>query len=133
MAEEINLEQSWDVFFYYGQNDIELENRFDVYQVLMQPERSLFYNRRESAGLEKYENNPNTISLQVFAKFSIANALAYRNFIVTDGSNNTKDRRIAVSQEAIGFYPKDGELDITLLYFSLYNYKPSLVDVPLTY
>ena len=125
MAEVLNLEQSWDIFFYYGKSGLDLENRFDLYQIITQPKRSLFYNRKESAGLSEYENNPNGINLQVLARYDIANAVAYRNTIVVNGSEGLKDRRIAVSQNTIGFEKnkyKDDQLDISIFYFSFFNY-----------
>lgn len=114
---------NWDMFFLYGNNTIEDECLFDLYQLLMQPKRSLYYNRQESAGISEYENRPNGIDLQIFARFEIANAVAYRNMMVTDGSNNMKDRRIAISQNSIGFESKGSELNINVLYFLYENYE----------
>ena len=133
MAEIFNFEQAWDMFFFYGSNDLALENEFDLYQIITQPKRSLFYNRKESCGLSEYENNPNSLSLQVLSRFDIANSVAYRNTVVPDGTNGTKDRRIALSQNSIGFSSKNGELDITILYFNFFNYAdPKIFGLPLS-
>jgi len=133
MAEELNFEQAWDIFFYYGQNDLALENKFDLYQAISQPKRSLFYNRMESCGLSEYENNPNSLQLQLLSRYDIANAIAYRNTLVTDGTQGTKDRRIALSQNSIGFETRNGELDIKILYFNFFEYtNPKVFSSPLT-
>jgi len=133
MAEELNFDQAWDIFFYYGKSDLGLENQFDLYQIITQPKRSLFYNRRESSGLSEYENNPNALQLQVLARFDIANAVAYRNTLVVDGTEGRKDRRIAVSQNSIGFDNRNGELDISILYFNYFDYiNPKIFSSPLS-
>lgn len=113
----------WDNFFYYGDGELEDECEFDLYQLLLQPKRSLYYNRRESAGVTEYENNPNSLSLQVNARYEIASAIAYRNSIVVNGSNNTKDRRMAVSQNTIGFEARNGDLNIKILYILYSNFE----------
>lgn len=129
---DFNDLQNWDNFFYYGQGDIDTESRFDLYQLLLQPKRSLYYNRRESGGVSEYENRPNTIELQVFGRFEIANAVAYRNTLVTDGSNGTIDRRIAVSQNSIGFNAKGNNLDVSVLYFLYTDFEtPKTTNFPL--
>jgi len=110
-------------FFYYGKNSLDDESRFDLFQLLLQPKRSLFYDRRESAGISDYENRPNTIELQVLGRFEIANAVAYRNSLVTNGADNTIDRRIAVSQNSIGFSARGEELDVNVLYFLYGDYE----------
>lgn len=114
---------AWDQFFFYGKGDLHEESVYDLNELLFQPKRSLFYNRRASAGVSEYENNPNGIGLQVFARFEIANAVAYRNSQVSDGSDNLPDRRIAVSQNSIGFEAKDGNLDVRVLYFLYSDYE----------
>ena len=120
---EFNSSSSWDIFFFYGKNDLDLESQYDLYEMLLQPKRSLYFFRRGSAGVNEYINNPNGIDLQVFARFEIANAIAYRNTIVSRGENGTRDRRIAVSQTSIGFESKDDELNVKILYFLFENYE----------
>lgn len=120
---EIEDYKNWDYFFYYGQIGLEEESKNDLWQLILQPKRSLYYNRRESAGINEYENRPNGIDLQIFARFEIANAVAYRNTLVTNGTDNTIDRRIAVSQNSIGFEARGGELDIQILYFLFADYE----------
>lgn len=123
MSDIIQELPGWDLFFYYGESSLENESVFDLYLILLQNKRSLFYDRRESAGINEYVNTPNGINLQVFARFDIANAISYRNTLVTDGSNNTTDRRIAVSQNSIGFSAKEDTLDVNVLYFLYADYE----------
>lgn len=114
---------AWDQFFFYGKGDLHDEAVYDLNELLFQPKRSLFYNRRASAGVTEYENNPNGIGLQVFARYEIANAVAYRNSQVSDGSDGLPDRRIAVSQTSIGFEQSRENLDIRILYFLYSDYE----------
>jgi len=107
---------SWDYFFYYGKNDLETECRRDLLELLMQPSRSLFYFRRGSSGISEFENNPNGMRLQILGRYAIANAIAYRNTYVTDGTDDTRDRRIAVSQAGIEFSASSENLDIEIQY-----------------
>lgn len=112
---------SWDLFFNYGDNDLDLELESDAMMLVVQPARTLFYNNLESGGVS--ENYPNGLSLQVLLRYNIASAFAFRNRVVVDGSNNTKDRRLAVSQNSISFNSnQSGELDVTVLYIPYYNF-----------
>ena len=123
MADTLQELANWDIFFYYGLSDLDLESRFDLFQILIEEKRSLYYNRQESAGITEYENNPNSLNLQINAKYDIASAIAYRNTIVTTGANNTTDRRIAISQNSIGFEVTGENLDIKVLYFLYADYE----------
>lgn len=113
----------WDTFLYYGKGDLEDETIYDIYEILLQPKRSLYYYRKGSAGIDEYENNPNSLSIQVFLRFDIASTIAYRNSIVSNGENGLVDRRIGVSQNFISFISKNGDLDINILYFLYSNYE----------
>lgn len=121
---DINDVVNWDVFFYRGEtNDLDLECRHDLFELLLQKSRSLFYYRRGSAGVSNYENNPNAIQLQVLCRFDIASAVSYRNSLVSDGSDSNPDRRIAVSQNSIGFQQVDENLTVDVYYFLYANYE----------
>lgn len=112
---------SWDLFFNYGDNDLDLEIESDAMMLVLQPPRTLYYNNLESCGI--VENYPNAVSLQVILRYNIAKAFAFRNRMVTDGSKGTKDRRIAVSQNSIEFETVgEGELNVSVLYIPFYNY-----------
>ena len=111
------MSKNWDTFFHYGESDLNEEAVYDIYEILLQTRRSLFYFRRGSAGINEFENNPNGMSLQIMGRFEIANTIAYRNSIVSSGADGSIDRRIAISQNAINFLAKNGSLDINILYF----------------
>ena len=111
------MSKNWDTFFHYGESDLNEEAVYDIYEILLQTRRSLFYFRRGSAGINEFENNPNGMSLQIMGRFEIANTIAYRNSIVSSGADGSIDRRIAISQNAINFFAKNGSLDINILYF----------------
>ena len=121
-----------DVFFFYGQNDLQLEIESDITAGLIQGRRSLFYNRRDSAGIDSKENYPNSLSLNVLLRFDVVNWIAYRNTYVTDGSNNEKDRRVGVSQNFISFVSDaSGNLDVQILYIPFYDFdKKDVVSIP---
>ena len=122
MSYPISTLRSWDNFFYYGQNDFDLELEFDLMLLLLQHPRSLFYDNQESGGIAGYENFPNGLSLQVYGRFAIAAAVAWKNKQVSDGSNGTIDRRIAVSQNSINFKVNKGELDVEVTYIPFSDY-----------
>lgn len=125
-----DINSVWDTFFYYGgeksKSDISVldtECRTDLYELLLQNKRSLFYYRSGSAGVSEYENNPNGIGLQIFARFDIAEAVSYRNQLVSNGEGDSVDRRIAVSQNSVGFeQPQSDELNVLVLYFLYAKY-----------
>lgn len=114
-------------FFYYGSNDLKTEIQHDLAVGLLQEERGTYYFRDFGVGVDAYENNPNSLELQVDLKFRIANFVAKRNNRVTDGSNGQPDRRIATSQNVIRIEPGNskGELDITVYYIPY-----SFIDSP---
>ena len=95
----------------------------DLMQVLIQPKRSMLYNRQFGAGIKDRENFPNAVSLQIGLRYDIASAIAYRNTVVSDGTDNTRDRRIASSQFSIEFKQDRGNLDIRVYYFNFVNTK----------
>lgn len=123
MSDSIQAYSSSDFFFYYGQGDLLEESKHDLWELLIQPRKSFFYNRQEGGGVSDYENYPNAISLQVGLRLSIASAVAYRNSLVTDNFTG-KDRRIAVSQNYI-YFSSDGlgQLDIEIQFFMYSDYK----------
>jgi len=121
-----------DYFFYYGENTLESECKYDLWTLLLQPKNSLLYDRQESAEIDEYENYPNAVFLQILLRFAIANAIAYRNSLVTDGSEGSKDRRIFTSQNSIGFQQREGELDIQVFYFLSTSYN-EILDQNMTF
>jgi|WetSurMetagenome_2_1015567.scaffolds.fasta_scaffold10807_6 hypothetical protein len=116
---EISQLSSFDIFYFYGDAnldpDIEMES--EILAGLIQPKRSLFYDRSEGCGITERENYPGALPLQVGVKYDIVNWMAKRNVQVTDGQNGYRDRRAAVSQKTItvGNNAK-GEMDIEVKY-----------------
>lgn len=106
----------WDIFYYYGQLNQDLETKSDLLSGLMQPKRSMFYNRSDGAGVSDYENYPNNLLLQVGLRYDIANWINYNNTQISDGTDGSKDRRIAVSQYSIELIAKRDYLDINVNY-----------------
>jgi len=132
-VEEVSQLGSFDEFFYHGKNGLDHEIEAELLQMLIQPQRTLFYNRLDSCGVNEYENAPNDLSLQVELRYNIARIVAWKNRQVSDGSNGTPDRRIAVSQNSISFEARGGELDIKVLYIPYYDYqKYQDIRIPLT-
>jgi hypothetical protein len=122
MKYPMSVLQSWDNFFYYDQNEFDLNIESELMMLLLQHPRSLFYDNQESAGIAGYENFPNDLTLQIFGRYSIAAAVAWKNRQVTDGSDGTTDRRIAVSQNFINFNANGGNLDVNIVYIPYKSY-----------
>lgn len=130
----IDVLSDFDLFFYYGQNDLELETKHDVMCNLMQPKRSLLGNRSlDSAGVSDYENKPIGIGIRVNLPFDIVDSLSKRNQYVSNGQNGNKDRRVAVSQSTVRIESdKQGTVKITVLFIPFSNFKQTQVlSVPL--
>lgn len=123
MSTPLSQLSSWDLFFYYGQNDLDLEIEADLMLLALQPLRSLLYNNKESGGINEYENYPNDIGLQVNVRYEVANAVAWKNFQISNGEDGLPDRRIAVSQNSLKFTKNNsGELAIEIFYIPYYDY-----------
>ena len=111
----------WDQFFYYGYGAVEDENAFELQELVLQPDKSLFYFR--SYGVDHKYNYPVASFNQILIAYSIASAIAQRNQEVSDGSTN-QDRRIAASQQSIVVTDgQNGERDIKVYYFNYANYQ----------
>lgn len=107
----------WDIFFYYGKGDLDTETVSDLYELLLQPKRSLFYFRR-FGGVTGFENYPLALEYTALMKYEIVNAVAYRNGYISNGQRESIDRRVATSQEFIDIENnKDGESDVKMNYF----------------
>lgn len=119
---DINVLKDFDNFYYYGQGNTGIETESDIHQIVNQNSRSLYYNRsNDSAGLDEYENSPNTIILSVLIPYNIASALSKRNTYVGNGQNGTKERRIVLSQNSIKVENNENNVDISLFYIALSN------------
>lgn len=114
----------WDYFFYWSKNDLREEIEFELIQGLWQPKRSMYYNRREGAGVQESENLPNGLSMLIDLRFNIVNWIAYRNTQVSDGTDDLPDRRVAVSQAFIDInQDKKGNADVNVLYIPFFDYR----------
>jgi len=109
---------SSDYFFNYGLLDSKDEAKHDLIEVIVQPQKSMFFFREFGAGIKNMENFPSGLRLRIAVTYGIANAVAFRNTVVTDGSEDYPDRRLAVSQDSIEYKQDDaGNLDLSIFYF----------------
>jgi hypothetical protein len=113
---------SWDLFFNYGANDLDLEIESDLVQGLIQPKNTLFGFRDFGAGVSEKENYPNTVALTVGIKYDIALHIAKQNLRV---SNQNPDRRIVTSQNSVKISQSGGNLDVQVLYIAYKDYRKS--------
>ena len=110
-----------NVFFYYGTLSDELETEHNLMAGLLQSERSFYYNRSDSVGVDSFENHPNNLMLQIQLRFQIANWVNYYNSYTGDGTDGSKERRLAVSQFSILFEQLNDNLDLSVLYIPFAN------------
>jgi len=111
----------FDIILYYGENDLDLEIQSEILAGLIQPKRTLFYNRSEGCGIAERENFPNSLSMQIAVRYAVASWASLRNTYVTDGTIGP-DRRAVISQNSVSFENEikgKGELNITVLYIPL--------------
>lgn len=111
-----------NVFFFYGTLSDEIETEHNLMAGLLQPERSLYYDRSDSVGVGSYENHPNNLILQIQLRFQIANWVNFFNSYTGDGSSGSKERRLAISQFSILFEQTNDNLDMDILYIPFSNY-----------
>jgi len=126
MNYEMNQLSDLDIFFFYGEkgSDLDIETQSDILAGIIQKKRSLFYDRQDSSGIPERENNPTGFVLEMSMKFDIVNWIAYRNTKISDGSNGTPDRRVAVSQNSIVITENQkGETDVNVEYIPFANIK----------
>jgi hypothetical protein len=132
MEQGLDVIKDFDIFFYYGQNDLEIETKSDVLSNVIQPKRSYFYGRSKgSAGAGNYENTPMGLALLINLPYDIVKSLSKRNQVVSNGDKNTIDRRVAVSQSSIKIDSKNGNTDVTVLYIPYADMKQSDVKIEL--
>ncbi len=113
------MNNTMDVFFSFGA-DPATETDNEVTVAVVQPRRSMFYNRRYGGGAREYENAASSFAMQIAMKFSIVSAVALYNQRTTNGSGGFPDRRVAVSQATIDIAQgQNGETDVTVLYIPM--------------
>lgn len=125
MDYEYKMLSDLDLFFFYGEpgSDILMETESDILAGVLQPKRSLFYNRRDSAGVTGRENMPNSLVLSIMTKYDITTWNAFRNQNVSDGENGTPDRRVAISQETVSIRQDGQEMDVLIEFIPFNNMK----------
>lgn len=120
-----------DNFFYYEDLSVAVASRHDVAVGALQPKRSLFYDREDSAGISEYENLPNGFFAEINLKYDIVNWIGRRNQVVGDGQAGSEDRRVAVSQSTIQVRRSGGNVDISILFLTLGDLnQPQLLNIP---
>jgi hypothetical protein len=104
-------------FFAWGTEPLADEVQADLELGMVQPKRSLFYDRSYGAGVPDRENGPVSAVGLVGIKYDVASFVALRNSKVSDGSGGTRDRRVAASQSTVDVtVKKTGEVDVHLGY-----------------
>lgn len=122
-----------DAFFYFDEIGLNHAVQHEIAIGLTQPKRSFFYGREDSAGVDEYINHPPGIHTEILLKYDIASWIARRNLQVTDGTDGTRDRRIATSQTLITVKSgqKKTEMDVSVEFISLEDLaKPLKLTVP---
>jgi hypothetical protein len=119
----MNFAQLSDInnFFYAGLIDVDTETQADILSILIQPKRSMFYNRSDGAGIPEYENQPITSMMQIMMAYDIVMAVSLRNSRVSNGSDGGVDKRVAVSQNSVTTEQNGDEVQVNVLYIPLYS------------
>lgn len=111
-------------FFFYGQGNIEQEIKHDILVGVTNPKRTMFYDREYGTDIDSYENKPISATMEVGIAFSVVEFMARRNNRVSDGSNGTRDRRVASSQSVIEISSKNrNDIDVEIRYIPFNDYE----------
>ena len=130
---ELSIEQlkSIDFFFYYGLGEVLNETKHDIVMGMLQPKRSMLYDRTMGAGISEYENYPSSFAMQVGMKFDIASWISRRNAQVSSGTDGFPDRRVGVSQNTILIQANQGNVDVMAYYIPFSDFKnPQRLSIP---
>ena len=124
---------SIDNFFYYGEGNLRDEIRNDIIEGLVQPRNTLYYARELGAGLSGFENFPGGLLLEIGIRYTVVDFIARRNQLVSDGTNGTPDRRVAVSQHSVGIQRDNmGNITVTIYYVPFADYEnPDTIQIPI--
>jgi hypothetical protein len=104
-----------DWFFYWGQMSLDDEVREDIRAVVIQPRKSIFYDRSYGSAVGEAENSGSQLVKQIGARYSAVQAIALRNGRVTDGTNGP-DRRVLTSQAIIGIEDTENGFNLEVYY-----------------
>ena len=128
----IDVLSDFDLFFYYGQNDLSIETKHDLMLNLMQPLRSLLGNRAlDATGVQRYENTPAGLTLSINLPYDIVSSISQRNQHVSNGEDGTPDRRVAISQSIVRAEIDGSEVSVTVQYIPLADLKETSLTIPL--
>lgn len=130
MVDDIAKLKDFDNFFYYGLGSLDDEIKSDLLILFLQPQRSLFYSRdRNSAGIFKYANWPGGVHMEIALRQDIVSAIGKRNLSVSAYNPN---RQVATSQAQIIINQERGQVDVTVPYIPLKDFRQSdIITVPL--
>jgi len=124
---------AWDTFFYYGQGDLKEEVRQDLLNGLSTSKNKLFFNRSDSSGVNDYVNTPIGLAIQIGLKYAAVKWIAYRNTYTGNGVDNTKERRVATSQNEIQVEIKNkNSVDLSIFYILFAYYQQNTtINIPI--
>jgi len=107
-----------DQFFFYGEpgSDVNKEIDTDVQFAVIQPKRSLYFNRQFGCDITKRENHPNTAILMLTTRYDIVSSIAFINTTYPDQQGSPKDRRVAVGQTNINFRSSGDGISLEVKY-----------------
>jgi hypothetical protein len=110
----------FDIFFHYGENDLDLEIESDLMCLVLQNKKSMFYDRSYGGGVN--ENYPNSLVQAILLPYNIVSSIGRENQKVSDGNNGHPDRRIAVSQAAVKIEQEWNEMRVLIPYIKFVDY-----------
>lgn len=118
----------FDNFFYHGSGNLDDEIKSEVLIMLLQPKRSLFYSRNDNAaGITRYENQPQSVQLEIGLRYDIVSAIGKRNLNV---SKENPNRQIAASQSQITITRENTNVNVSILYLPLKDFrKPDSIEI----
>jgi hypothetical protein len=130
MSDDIDKITDFDNFFYHGTGNLDDEIKSDLMITMLQPKKSLYYSRNDnSAGIKEYENQPQSVNLDIGLRYDIVSAIGKRNLNV---SRDTPNRQVAASQSQIVITRSGDTVDISILYLPLKDFrKPDSLTIPL--
>lgn len=112
-------------FYYYGENDQGKEVEGDLELNLLTPSRSMFYFREYGSDLAEFENKPMSPITQMLLAYNVVRAVANMNTHTSDGSGNTRDRRVLTSQSQVSVEPTNNrnnkDLNVSVGYIPMFN------------
>ncbi len=130
MADDTDKLTDFDNFFYHGSGNLDDEIKSELLIMLLQPKKSLYYSRNDNAaGIKEYENQPQSINLEIGLRYDIVSAIGKRNLNV---SRDNPNRQVAASQSQIVINRNGVDVNISVLYLPLKDFrKPDNIEISL--